>query len=83
MYQGAVYLHQARTYLCTRLDIDAKVATVRRCNVKYYTGVQVTLGADTVEILRALLYRTAPHRTREIYPPLRAGGLQLTPRLAA
>eukprot|EP00959_Pyramimonas_sp_CCMP1952_P320535 6707517-Pyramimonas_sp.AAC.2 len=28
-------------------------------------------------------YCTAPHRTREIYLPLRAGGLRVTPRLAA
>jgi DEAD/DEAH box helicase domain-containing protein len=37
VYDGAVYLHQGRTYLCRKLDLDARVALVRPADLKYYT----------------------------------------------
>ena len=41
MYEGAIYMRQGRDYLCTRLDLHACTATVRRATVKYYTAVHV------------------------------------------
>lgn len=37
VYDGAVYMFQGRTYLCKKLDLDAKVAIVRPADLKYYT----------------------------------------------
>lgn len=34
VYDGAVYLHQGRTYLCKKLDLDARVAVVRPADLK-------------------------------------------------
>ena len=31
---------QGRTYLCKKLDLDSKVATVRPADLKYYTKVR-------------------------------------------
>ncbi|KAK9842388.1 hypothetical protein WJX84_006352, partial [Apatococcus fuscideae] len=40
VYDGAVYMFQGRTYLCKKLDLDSKVATVRPADLKYYTKVR-------------------------------------------
>jgi len=37
VYDGAVYLYQGRTYLCKKLDLGGRVATVRPADLKYYT----------------------------------------------
>ena len=37
---GAVYLHQGRTFLCRKLDLSSRVATVRPADVKYYTKLK-------------------------------------------
>lgn len=37
VYDGAVYMHQGRTYLCKKLDLGARVAVVRPADLKYYT----------------------------------------------
>jgi DEAD/DEAH box helicase domain-containing protein len=37
VYPEAVYLHEGETYLVRRLDLDAKIATVERAEVDYYT----------------------------------------------
>ena len=37
VYEGAVYLFQGATHLCTRLDLNEKKAYVRRADLKYYT----------------------------------------------
>jgi DEAD/DEAH box helicase domain-containing protein len=34
VYKGAIYLNQARTFLCKALDITRRVATVRLVDVK-------------------------------------------------
>lgn len=39
VYDGAIYMHQGRTYLCKRLDVQAQQAIVRPVDVKYYTVV--------------------------------------------
>lgn len=37
MYEGAVYMHQGKTFLCTKLDTAAKVALCTEADLKYYT----------------------------------------------
>ncbi|KAJ7298096.1 hypothetical protein O6H91_Y016800 [Diphasiastrum complanatum] len=37
VYEGAVYIHQGKTYLVKTLDIAAKVASCIQADVKYYT----------------------------------------------
>ena len=37
MYEGAVYMHQGKTFLCTKLDTAAKVALCTKADLKYYT----------------------------------------------
>jgi DEAD/DEAH box helicase domain-containing protein len=37
VYPGAVYLHEGASYLCDKLDADAKIAYVRAADVDYYT----------------------------------------------
>ena len=39
VYDGAVYLHQARTYVCSKLDLNDMVAHVRPVRVKYFTSL--------------------------------------------
>jgi len=52
VYPGAVYLHEGKSYLCERLDIENKIAEVRAAEPDYYTqpilasSVKVT---DTTE----------------------------------
>lgn len=38
VYDGAVYLHHGRSFLCTKLDISARVAHVTPSAVRYYTS---------------------------------------------
>ena len=40
VYEGAVYLHQGRTYLCTKLDLGRRLAIVRPADLKYYTKIR-------------------------------------------
>lgn len=37
VYDGAVYMHQGRTYLCTKLDLSSLTAFVRPVRLKYFT----------------------------------------------
>lgn len=37
VYDGAVYMHQAKTYLCRKVDLQSRVAIVRPADVRYYT----------------------------------------------
>jgi DEAD/DEAH box helicase domain-containing protein len=37
VYEGAIYMHQAQTYLVDRLDWDGRIADVRPVDVDYYT----------------------------------------------
>ncbi|CAM9481571.1 unnamed protein product [Discosporangium mesarthrocarpum] len=38
LFEGAIYLHQARQYMVTKLDLQAIVAHVRPVKVSYYTA---------------------------------------------
>lgn len=40
IYGGAVYMFQGRTYLCTKLDLNKKIAFVRAADLKYYTTLR-------------------------------------------
>ena len=52
VHDGSTYFYQGRTYLCRKLDLDAKLAFVRPVDVKYYTksvdftAVQVMGGGE-------------------------------------
>ena len=37
VYEGAVYMHQGKIYLCTKLDTSAKVAMCTEADLKYYS----------------------------------------------
>lgn len=53
VYPTAVYLHQAQEYLITKLDIENKVAYVKKCikPLKYFTACQDLTEVDVVRIL--------------------------------
>ncbi|MGB8644194.1 MAG: DEAD/DEAH box helicase [Anaerolineae bacterium] len=42
VYEGAVYLHQAESYLVTRLDMEAGVAYLKPVDIDYYTEPRQT-----------------------------------------
>lgn len=41
LYEGAIYMHQARTYLVEKLDWDGRIAHARPVDVDYYTRASV------------------------------------------
>jgi DEAD/DEAH box helicase domain-containing protein len=41
VYEGAIYMHQARTYLVEALDWEGRLASVRPVEVDYYTRASV------------------------------------------
>jgi DEAD/DEAH box helicase domain-containing protein len=41
VHEGAIYMHQAQTYLVDRLDWDARIADVHPVDVDYYTRASV------------------------------------------
>ena len=49
VYPGAVYMNQARTYLCLSLDVTDRVAVVRPADVKYFTQTVDKTWIDLVE----------------------------------
>ncbi len=57
LHQGAVYLHRAKQYLVTALDLERRNAFVRPTNVSYYTKALVE---KTTQILGA------PIRSKEV-----------------
>lgn len=54
VHDGSTYFFQGRTYLCRKLDLEARVALMRPVNVKYYTkpvdftAVQVIGGGESI-----------------------------------
>jgi len=42
VYEGAVYFHQGRTWLCTRLDVDGRVATIRPAACRHRTKALIS-----------------------------------------
>lgn len=56
VYDGAVYMHQGRTYICKKLDLDSRVAIVRPADLKYYTALSdFTTVRQATEVLRKVL----------------------------
>jgi DEAD/DEAH box helicase domain-containing protein len=51
VYEGAIYMHQAQTYLVDRLDWDGRIAEVQPVNVDYYTRASV---GSTIRRLEAV-----------------------------
>jgi hypothetical protein len=51
LFEGAVYLHQARQYLVTRLDLRTHVASVKPVKVNYYTSSR---NHTTVDVTKRL-----------------------------
>lgn len=49
VYEGAIYMHQARTYLVEHLDWDGRIAYVRPTEVDYYT--RATVGSTIRELI--------------------------------
>lgn len=49
LYEGAIYMHQARTYLVERLDWDGRIAYARPVDVDYYTRASI---GSTIQALR-------------------------------
>ncbi|MGK5628026.1 DEAD/DEAH box helicase [Streptomyces sp. URMC 123] len=49
VHEGAVHLHQGRTYLVTRLDLDESVALVREANPSYATTARDTTAVTVLE----------------------------------
>ena len=41
VYEDAIYMHQARTYLVERLDWDGRIAYARPVEVDYYTRASI------------------------------------------
>ena len=48
-FPGAVYLHQARTYLVESLDLEGQCARVRRKDVDFYTQALSSKVAEVIE----------------------------------
>lgn len=59
VHPGAVYLHQARTYVVESLDLDGLVAILRRQDVDHYTQALIDKDVEIVSILRARPLRGA------------------------
>jgi len=74
-HEGAVYLHRAKQYLVTKLDLERRNALVRPANIQYYTRA---LSEKDTKILGA------PLRQRE-FPGfiVREARLKVTERIVA
>ena len=60
LHEGAVYLHQGRSYLVEEIDLAGNLATVRPVEVDFYTSV----GAETtIEILAQQRQSATPSAT--------------------
>ena len=51
LYQGAIHLHRAESYLITHLDVERRIALARPVDVNYYTQ---TRELNDVHIIRSL-----------------------------
>ena len=51
VYEGAIYMHQAQTYLVDRFDWEGRMAEVRPVNVDYYTRAAI---GSTIRRLEAV-----------------------------
>jgi DEAD/DEAH box helicase domain-containing protein len=53
LHQGAVYIHEGRTYLVTRLDWENALAEVEPEEVDYYTDASESIGLEVLEVYDA------------------------------
>ena len=53
MYKRQVYLHLGEQHLVTRLDVDARMALVRRASVDWYTQPKKETSTEIVEPVRS------------------------------
>lgn len=59
VYEGAVYMHQGKTYLVKDLDTKGKIALCQRANMEYYTKTRDYTDIHVVGgniVCQALLY---------------------------
>jgi DEAD/DEAH box helicase domain-containing protein len=53
VHQGAVYIHEGRTFLVTRLDWDNALAEVTASEVDYYTDASETVELEVLDVFDA------------------------------
>ncbi len=71
LYEGAIYMHQARTYLVEHLDWDGRIAYARPVDVDYYTRASI---GSTIQALRPQEEEERPTGRTAQSPLLRAWG---------
>jgi DEAD/DEAH box helicase domain-containing protein len=49
VHPGAVYMHQANTYIVEALDLEEKIARLKALNVDYYTQTQMETSVQLIE----------------------------------
>lgn len=80
MYDGAVYLHHGRPYLCKRLDLTTRIAHVVAADVRYYTS---PVHNRDVHVTGARLAYSAAPRPRAARCGARVGPAVVTERFMA
>jgi DEAD/DEAH box helicase domain-containing protein len=53
LHEGAVYIHEGRTFLVTKLDWEKALADVEPAEVDYYTDASETVALDILEVFDA------------------------------
>jgi DEAD/DEAH box helicase domain-containing protein len=53
LHEGAVYVHEGRTFLVTRLDWEAALAEVKSAEVDYYTDASEAVDLEILEVYDA------------------------------
>ena len=69
IYEGAVYMHQGRTYLVKNLDLTSKTASCVQADLKYWTAVTDMTSVEVLggSLVRPFLFATTgfvPNETR-------------------
>ena len=50
-YPGAVYIHRGESWVVTDLDLDRRIATVKRERVSYFTRIRTEKNTEILEVL--------------------------------
>jgi len=53
LHEGSVYIHEGRTHLVQRLDLENALAEVERADVDYYTKASESVELETLEVYDA------------------------------
>lgn len=53
VHEGAIYLHEARSYLVERLDWEGGIAFVRQVDVDYYTDASSSVNARILDVFQS------------------------------